>query len=279
MEPSKHISRLIEIMAALRTPKTGCPWDLEQDFSSIAPYTIEEAYEVADAIERGDMEDLRLELGDLLLQSVYHARMAEEAGHFDFGDVVEGITRKMIRRHPHVFGNEDVSASQYSASGMAKDTWEKIKAEEKREENERRIALGMPPKMKGASVLDDVATTLPALTTALKLQKKAGKSGFDWNNVAAVFEKIEEELSELRSEISNGNSEDIEDEIGDVLFSIANLARHLDIDPEKALKRTNRKFRKRFSHIEKGAQQSNRSVEQLGLEEMEAYWQEAKTVD
>lgn len=279
MQPSKDISRLIEIMAALRTPETGCPWDLEQDFSTIAPYTIEEAYEVADAIERGDMEDLRLELGDLLLQSVYHARLAEEQGAFNFSDVVEGITRKMIRRHPHVFGNDDVSAAQYSASGMAKGTWERIKSEEKQEEQERRKALGLPLKQVGKSILDDVPTTLPALSTALKLQKKAGKTGFDWNNVEAVLDKIAEELDELKSELANADQDRLEAEAGDLLFAIVNLARHLDIDPEAALRRTNRKFRDRFSYIEDKIQASGNELSDADLETMEHYWQAAKKTE
>ncbi|MEM9332849.1 MAG: MazG family protein, partial [Pseudomonadota bacterium] len=171
MTPSRDISTLLKIMAALRTPNTGCPWDLEQTFTTIAPYTIEEAYEVADAIERDDMEDLRLELGDLLLQSVYHAQIAQESGHFDFGDVVEGITAKMIRRHPHVFGTEDVTAEAFSSRSLEKGTWEKIKQEEKLEAAELRAAKGLPPKPTKASLLDDVPSTLPAMNSALKLQK------------------------------------------------------------------------------------------------------------
>ena len=180
--PGRDISALLDIMKALRTPVTGCPWDLEQDFKTIAPYTIEEACEVADAIDRNDMEDLRLELGDLLLQSVYHAQMASEAGYFDFGDVVEGITTKMIRRHPHVFGTDDVTAEEYSAKGMADGTWERIKAEEKAEAEAMRIAKGLPSKQLNKSLLDDIPGSLPALACAVKLQKKAGKVGFDWND-------------------------------------------------------------------------------------------------
>ena len=278
MKPSRDISRLIEIMAALRTPKTGCPWDLEQDFRSIAPYTIEEAYEVADAIERGDMDDLRLELGDLLLQSVYHARMAEEEGRFDFGDVVEGITAKMIRRHPHVFGDE--AGEQYSASGMAKGTWERIKAEEKAETAARREQMGLPPKAKGDSLLDDVPTALPGLTQAVKLQQKASKVGFDWNDPRAVLAKLREEADELEAELATDKPDvtAIGDELGDLLFVLANLARHLEIDPESALRRTNAKFRKRFGYIEKNIEKRcGKPLSDATLDEMEALWQEAKT--
>ena len=278
MKPSRDISRLIEIMAALRTPKTGCPWDLEQDFRSIAPYTIEEAYEVADAIERGDMDDLRLELGDLLLQSVYHARMAEEEGRFDFGDVVEGITAKMIRRHPHVFGDE--AGEQYSASGMAKGTWERIKAEEKAETAARREQMGLPPKAKGDSLLDDVPTALPGLTQAVKLQQKASRVGFDWNDPRAVLAKLREEADELEAELATDKPDvtAIGDELGDLLFVLANLARHLEIDPESALRRTNAKFRKRFGYIEKNIEKRcGKPLSEADLDEMEALWQEAKT--
>lgn len=276
MKPSKDIARLLEIMAALRTPVTGCPWDLEQDFKSIAPYTIEEAYEVADAIERGDMEDLRLELGDLLLQSVYHAQLAAEAGHFSFADVVEGITTKMIRRHPHVFGTEDVTAEAYSAAGMAKGTWERIKAEEKAEAIKLREAKGLPLKEKSVSLLTDVPNTLPAMTVAVKLQAKASKVGFDWNDPVAVLNKIREEIDELENELESADPERLKDEIGDVLFAMANLARHLDVDPESATRNTNRKFRERFSYIERNLKKQNRSIESASLEEMETLWQQAK---
>ena len=278
MKPSRDISRLIEIMAALRTPQTGCPWDLEQDFRTIAPYTIEEAYEVADAIERDDMDDLRLELGDLLLQSVYHARMAEEEGHFDFGDVVEGITAKMIRRHPHVFGDE--RGEQYSASGMAKGTWERIKAEEKAETAARREQMGLAPKTKGESLLDDVPAALPGLTQAVKLQQKASKVGFDWNDPRSVIAKLREETVELEAELASATPDlaAVEEELGDLLFVLANLARHLDIDPEAALRLTNAKFRRRFAYIEKNIEQrSGKPLPQANLDEMEALWQEAKT--
>ena len=277
MKPSRDISTLIEIMAALRTPVTGCPWDLEQDFKSIAPYTVEEAYEVADAIEREDMDDLRLELGDLLLQSVYHARMAEEQGSFDFGDVVHGICEKMIRRHPHVFGDEDNSAEQYSATGLAKETWERIKAEEKAERNARRTSLGLPPKEKGEGLLDDVPSALPGLTQAVKLQQKASKVGFDWNDPMAVLAKIREEAEEAEAEIASGNADGVRDEIGDLLFAVANLARHLDVDPEGALRSSNAKFRRRFAHIGKNIEaRTGKPLGTASLDEMEALWVEAK---
>ncbi len=276
MKPSRDISRLLEIMAALRTPVTGCPWDLEQDFRTIAPYTIEEAYEVADAIERNDMEDLRLELGDLLLQSVYHAQMASENGAFDFGDVVEGITQKMIRRHPHVFGDEDVSSREYSASGMAKGTWERIKAEEKTEYAQRRAEKGLPPKTQDLSLLADVPNALPALKTSVKLQQKASRVGFDWNDPLAVIEKIHEEISELKDEIRNGDKVSQTDELGDIIFALANLARHLDIDPEAALRGTNAKFRKRFRYIEENISAIGETMESASLEQMEELWKKAK---
>lgn len=276
MKPSRDINRLLEIMAALRTPGTGCPWDLEQDFKSIAPYTIEEAYEVADAIEREDLDDLRLELGDLLLQSVYHAQMASEEGAFDFGDVVEGITAKMIRRHPHVFGTEDVTAEQYSAAGMAKGTWERIKAEEKSEAAERRAAKGLPPKETDHSLLATVPGSLPGLTAAVKLQQKASKVGFDWNDPKAVLAKIREETDEFEQEMDSCNKERLTDELGDMLFALANLARHLDIDPEAAIRATNSKFRKRFAFIEQNIAASGETLESATLEQMESLWQKAK---
>ncbi|MEP4034795.1 nucleoside triphosphate pyrophosphohydrolase [Roseibium polysiphoniae] len=271
MTPSREISRLIEIMAALRTPVTGCPWDLEQDFSTIAPYTLEEAYEVAEAIRLNDMENLREELGDLLLQVVYHARMAEEDQQFDFADVVEGITNKMIRRHPHVFGDDEARSA-----GMAKGMWEKIKAEEKAERKARREALGLQEKKK--AYLDNVPAVFPALVEADKLQRRASKVGFDWGTAGPVLDKIREEIGELDDEISAGDVDKskIEGELGDVLFAVANLARHLEIDPESALKRTNDKFRKRFAAIETHAEQTGTTLDAMTLDEMEAAWQAAK---
>ncbi|MFD0918111.1 nucleoside triphosphate pyrophosphohydrolase [Pseudahrensia aquimaris] len=268
MKPSREISRLIEIMAALREPDTGCPWDIEQDFKSIAPYTIEEVYEVIDAIERDDRDDLREELGDLLLQVIYHSQMATEEGAFDFGDVVEGITTKMIRRHPHVFGSEEARSA-----GMAKGAWERIKAIEKAEQAERRAAMGLPPKGSGTSRLDDVPNVMPGLMVALKLQQKASKVGFDWNDPRAVLAKIREEIDEAEAELDAGDAEKLTDEIGDILFAVANLARHANIDPDQALRRSNAKFRKRFAHIENAL---GERLDEADLDEMEKYWVEAK---
>ncbi|WP_159585814.1 nucleoside triphosphate pyrophosphohydrolase [Chelativorans xinjiangense] len=267
MKPSKDISRLIEIMAALRDPETGCPWDVKQDFSTIAPYTIEEAYEVLDAIQRGDMHDLREELGDLLLQVVFHARMAEEAGTFDFGDVVEAITTKMIRRHPHVFGDEDAREA-----GMAKGMWERIKAEEKAERRAERNDAGD----ERAGYLDDVTVALPALTRALKLQEKAARVGFDWGAPRPILDKIEEEIGELREAMDEGRREAVAEEFGDLLFALVNLGRHMGLDPEAALRGTNEKFRHRFHAVERGLEADGKTLGAASLEEMEGLWQRAK---
>jgi len=271
MQPSKDISRLIEIMAALRAPVTGCPWDIEQNFETIAPYTIEEAYEVADAIARGDLDDLRLELGDLLLQVVYHAQMAEEAGEFSFGDVVEAITTKMIRRHPHVFGDDKARSA-----GMAKGMWEKIKAEEKAEKRKARLARGLDAEDHGSGFLDSVPVALPALTRALKLQERAARVGFDWGEARPILDKIEEEICELREAMDKADEAAIKDEFGDVLFALVNFGRHLKIDSEAALSGTNEKFRSRFHHVEDALNSSGRSLEAASLEEMEELWQLAK---
>ncbi|MDR6635954.1 ATP diphosphatase [Phyllobacterium sp. 1468] len=271
MKPSRDITRLLEIMAALRTPVTGCPWDLEQDFKSIAPYTLEEAFEVIDAIERNDIDDLREELGDLLLQVVFHARMAEELKAFDFGDVVQAITHKMIRRHPHVFGEEAARGA-----GMAKGMWDKIKAEEKAERRERRAALN-PGLAEADGFLDDIPHGFPALMRALKLQQKAAKVGFDWSEAAPILNKIEEEISELKEAIASGDRQDTEEEYGDLLFAMVNLGRHLRLEPESALRGTNEKFRKRFHYIERKLAEQQQSLDAATLEEMEALWQEAKT--
>ncbi|MEP0520685.1 MAG: nucleoside triphosphate pyrophosphohydrolase [Hyphomicrobiales bacterium] len=272
MEPSKDISRLLEIMARLRDPETGCPWDVEQDFASIAPYTIEEAYEVADAVERGDMVDLKEELGDLLLQPVYHAQMAAEAGHFKFEDVVLAVTKKLIRRHPHVFGDEEARQAT-----SAKGAWERIKAEEKAEKAHERQSRGLPSPQNG--VLSDVPGALPALTRAEKLQSKAASVGFDWPDRAPVIAKIEEEWAELSEEIEKSPDEtsaEIIDEFGDFLFSVVNLARHLGIDPEDALRGTNAKFVRRFEYIESELAEENRKVEDASLNKMENIWRNAK---
>jgi len=273
MKPSRDISRLIEIMAALRDPKTGCPWDVEQNFETIAPYTIEEAYEVADAIARGDMDDLREELGDLLLQVVYHAQMADEAQQFTFGDVVQAITEKMIRRHPHVFGDEEARNA-----GMAKGMWEKIKAEEKAVKREARIARGLDPEDHGKGFLDGVPVALPALTRALKLQEKAARVGFDWAEAEPILDKIEEEIGELRDAMASADRASMKDEFGDVLFALVNLGRHLKIDAEAALSGTNEKFRSRFHHVERALDASGRTLDASSLDEMEELWQQAKKV-
>ena len=273
MEPSKDISRLIEIMAALRDPETGCPWDVKQDFQSIKPYTIEEAYEVADAIERNDLDDLSDELGDLLLQVVFHARMAEEAGAFDFGDVVHAITRKMIRRHPHVFEN----AAADTPEGV-KIQWEEIKKIEKAERAERRRRHGKSDD-EPMGLLDGVPRALPALTEAVKLQQKAARVGFDWSEAAPVLAKIEEELAELRGALEQNDKSKVRDEFGDLVFALVNLGRHVEEDPEMALRGTNAKFRKRFAHIEKSLSENGESLEQATLERMETLWSDAKTLD
>ncbi|MDP3895293.1 MAG: nucleoside triphosphate pyrophosphohydrolase [Mesorhizobium sp.] len=271
MQPSKDLARLIEIMAALRTPGTGCPWDLEQDFASIAPYTIEEAYEVSDAIARGDLTDLRDELGDQLLQVVFHSRMAEEKGEFAFGDVVNAITTKMIRRHPHVFGDAEARAA-----GSAKGQWNRIKAEEKAARRAERVARGLDPEDYGKGFLDGVPVALPALTRALKLQQKAAEVGFDWSEAGPVLDKIEEELKELREAVDLGARDAVADEFGDVLFSLVNLARFLDVDPEASLAGTNEKFRTRFHYVERELGRSGTALKDAPLDDMEALWQEAK---
>jgi nucleoside triphosphate diphosphatase len=268
MTPSRDISRLIEIMAQLRTPVTGCPWDLEQNFGTIAPYTIEEAFEVADAIARGDFEDLKDEVGDLLLQVVYHARMAEEQGSFDFGDVVEAITRKMIRRHPHVFADE---AGNIAPAGV-KSAWERIKAEEKAERAARRSSDETPP----GPLLSGVKIGQPALTRALELQRKAGSVGFDWNDPRAVLKKIREEADEIEAALDTADHNELASETGDLLFAVVNLARHVGANPEMALRGANAKFERRFAHIERVLTSKGRSLQDASLDEMDALWNEAK---
>jgi ATP diphosphatase len=273
MEPSRDIKRLLEIMAALRTPETGCPWDIEQTFETIVPYTLEEAYEVADAIERGDFADLRDELGDLLLQVVFHARMAEEAGRFDFGGVVEAITTKLIRRHPHVFAD----ARELSPDEV-KSLWGRIKAEERLQRSQARAAAGQEPGGR-LSALSGVPAALPALTRALKLQEKAGKVGFDWNDARAVLAKLREEMDEIEAEIVAGDRHKVAGEVGDLLFAVANLARHLSVDPEGALRGANAKFERRFGHIETRLAADGRAPEEASLEDMETLWNEAKRLE
>jgi len=254
MDASSEMNRLIGIMARLRDPQSGCPWDREQSFRTIAPYTIEEAYEVAEAAEAGDAPALKDELGDLLFQTVFHARMAEEAGLFAFADVAQAISDKMIRRHPHVFGDTDIADAD--AQTLA---WEETKAKE-------RSSRG------AASVLDGVGVGLPALTRAEKLQKRAARVGFDWPEAASVFDKIEEELGELRAELPAADPARLEDEIGDVLFAVVNLARHLKVDPEQALRMASRKFERRFRAMETGSA----PLEKLSLDQLEAEWQRVK---
>ncbi|MCP4383200.1 MAG: nucleoside triphosphate pyrophosphohydrolase [Hyphomicrobiales bacterium] len=271
MKPGRNIERLIKIMAALRDPETGCAWDKEQTFATIAPYTIEEAHEVADAAARDDMGDLCDELGDLLLQVVFHARMAEEVGAFSFPDVVEAITTKMIRRHPHVFGDEDARAS-----GAAKGMWERIKAEEKRERALRRGGDEERP----SGVLDDVGNGLPPLLRAVKLQEKASTVGFDWDDPLTVLAKLREEIREVEDELEAGAGPDrVADEIGDLLFAVANLARHLAIDPAQALTGANAKFTRRFAAIEKELRAQGRKPIEVDLAEMETLWQASKVAE
>jgi len=287
-----RIAELLDIMRALRTPGSGCPWDLEQTFATIAPYTIEEAYEVADAIAREDRAALKEELGDLLLQVVYHARMAEEEGAFAFADVVDAIATKMIRRHPHVFG----TAAQ-RAAGAAPGFWERIKAEERAAGSRMAGDVvpptpnpsphfgGAPPARRGGEqvgVLAGVPVALPALTRAVKLQGKAARVGFDWPSLAPVFDKLKEELAELEAAVAaggatkDGKGETIEEEFGDLLFVIANVARHLQIDPEGALRAANQKFVRRFGAIERKLAEQGRTPAQSTLAEMDRLWDEAK---
>ena len=264
-DDANPMERLLAIMACLRDPDRGCPWDIEQNFESIAPYTIEEAYEVADAIARADLVSLKDELGDLLLQVVYHSRMAEEAGHFDFPGVADAIAEKMLRRHPHVFGDARVDDAESQTRH-----WEDLKAEERAEA--ARALAGEP-----GSVLDGVPQALPALMRAEKLQKRAARVGFDWPEAAQVFAKIAEEIDEIKAELDTPNGQDrLESEIGDLLFAVANLARHLKVDPEVALRSTNRKFERRFRRVEDtfGA-----DIAETTLEEMERAWQAAKSED
>lgn len=258
----RPIDRLLAIMARLRDPAAGCPWDIEQTYATIAPYTVEEAYEVADAIERGDLADLKEELGDLLLQVVFHARMAEEDGLFDFDDVANAINDKMVRRHPHVFGEET-----YASLAHQKEGWEALKAAER------------AGKGRQASLLDDVPVGLPALTRAVKLSKRAARVGFVWPTVEDVTKKLHEEVAELEAEIAAGDLEKARQELGDVLFVVANIARHLDIDPEDALRYTNAKFTRRFSHIEARLAERGKRPEQSDLAEMDALWEEVKAAE
>ncbi len=268
--PSRDIESLLAIMEDLRDRQTGCPWDIEQTFETIAPYTIEEASEVADAIARKDMLDLKDELGDLLLQVVFHARMAEEQDLFSFGDVVQAITTKMIRRHPHVFGDK-LGRNQDEVNTA----WEAIKREEKAERSAARKAMDLPPD-DAKSVLDGVGATLPALARAVKLQSKASSVGFDWNDARQVLAKIREECDELEQELDGGSAEAIQGEMGDLLFAVANLARHARVDAEAALRATNEKFRRRFAFIETSLAAAGKHPADVSLEEMDGLWNLAK---
>lgn len=279
------LDKLLQVMAALRTPVSGCPWDLEQTFETIAPYTIEEAYEVADAIARNDYDDLKDELGDLLLQVVYHARIAEEQQRFAFGDVADAIVAKMIRRHPHVFGDDAARAQ-----GVPPGFWDRIKAQEKADKQNN---MGAGPKDGPDRTLADIPVGLPALTRAIKLQGKAAKVGFDWPSLAPVFEKMREELGELEAALTSRQTmandvqhqdpptsepcaDEIEEEFGDLLFVMANVARHLKLDPEAALRRANHKFVTRFAYIEDQLHADGRGPMQSTLAEMDQLWDEAK---
>ncbi len=257
----RPIDRLLAIMAALRTPETGCAWDLEQSFATIAPYTVEEAYEVADAIERGDLTDLREELGDLLFQVVFHSRMAQEQGAFGFDDVAQAIVDKMIRRHPHVFGEAGERSSHEQIQA-----WEVMKAGER------------AAKAK-TGVLADVPAGLPGLTRAVKLTKRAAGVGFDWPTPAKVIEKLHEELDELRVEIEAGDRDKMREEMGDLLFVVANLARKLDIEPEDAIRAANAKFARRFAFIEARLADDGRTPDQSDLAEMDGLWNDAKAAE
>jgi MazG family protein len=261
-ESLRPIDRLLAVMALLRDPQDGCPWDRAQTFATIAPYTVEEAYEVADAIERGDLADLKEELGDLLLQVVFHARMAEEAGAFGFEDVAQAISDKMLRRHPHVFGEQ-----AYGSIAEQKADWETLKAEERGRKGRDR------------SLLDDVPVGLPALTRAMKLSKRAARVGFVWPSIKEVMEKLHEEVGELERELEAGDVEKAGQELGDVLFVVANLARTLDVDAEHSLRYANAKFSRRFQYIEDKLRERGTTPEQSDLAEMDALWDEAKAAE
>jgi MazG family protein len=261
------ITHLLAIMAQLRDKEKGCPWDVEQDFASIAPCTIEEAYEVVDAIERKDMNDLKEELGDLLLQVVFHAQMAKEAGLFDFDDVVKTVSEKLVRRHPHVFGDASIETSEAQIA-----SWEAIKAEEKRSKQG-----GLDPAK--ASLLDDVPVSLPALVRAQKIQKKASKAGFDWPEVGPVFAKLAEEIEELKQAVAGGGESAILNEIGDVLFATVNIANHLKADPDAALRGTIAKFQRRFRAMEHMLAERQAEFRDMSLQQLDELWDQAKLME
>ena len=264
--PNRGIDRLLDVMARLRDPDAGCPWDIAQTFATIAPYTIEEAYEVAEAIRNADMDALQEELGDLLLQVVYHAQMAQEGGAFDFDSVAHGIADKMVRRHPHVFGAAEVRDSE----GQRRD-WEQHKAAERAR---KAAQAGRAP-----SALDDVALGFPALTRAEKLQKRAARDGFDWDNPDQVLAKVDEELAEVRAELSDADAARLHDEVGDLLFTVANLARKLDLDPEAALRDTNAKFERRYRGVEARLDARGHSARDCDLDTLEDHWRAVKAAE
>jgi MazG family protein len=258
---TRPIDRLLEVMRRLRDPERGCPWDVEQTFATIAPYTIEEAYEVADAIERGDLDELKVELGDLLFQVVFHAEMAEEQGLFSFEDVAEAMADKLVRRHPHVFGERDGRSA-----GEQTVAWEAMKAAERKAKAQ-------------TGVLDDVPVGLPALTRAVKLTRRAARVGFDWPELSQVLAKAREEIAELEAEIAAGDLDKAREELGDFLFVVANLARKLDVEPEDALRAANAKFVRRFRYVEQRLADQGRGPEQSTLEEMDRLWDEVRAAD
>ncbi|MCE5363141.1 nucleoside triphosphate pyrophosphohydrolase [Pseudomonas anguilliseptica] len=268
-----QLDDLLHLMARLRDPQHGCPWDLKQNYTTIVPHTIEEAYEVADAIERGDFDHLPGELGDLLFQVVYYSQLAREEGRFEFAQVVDGITRKLIRRHPHVFPDGDLYGAVDVAKleeAAVKQRWEEIKAEERAEK------ATAPEQL---SLLDDVPTALPSLSRAIKLQKRAAQVGFDWPEALPVVDKVREELDEVLEAMSENDPEAIGEEIGDLLFVVSNLARHLKVDPETALRAANAKFERRFRFIEQALREAGRSMEDCALDELDALWGEAKKLE
>jgi len=265
-----NLEDLLNLMARLRDPQYGCPWDVKQTYASIVPHTLEEAYEVADAIERGDFDHLKGELGDLLFQVVYYSQLAREEGRFEFDAVVDGITRKLIRRHPHVFPTGDLYAPLETPrldEAQVKQRWEEIKAEERAEKSHEPEQL---------SLLDDVPGALPALSRAAKLQGRAARVGFDWPDALPVIDKVREELDEVLEAMAENDSAAIADEVGDLLFSVVNLARKLKVDPETALRSANGKFDRRFRFVEQALRQTHRPIEDCTLEEMDALWGEAK---
>jgi ATP diphosphatase len=257
----KNTQRLLEIMAQLRHPETGCSWDLKQDFSSLIPYTIEEAYEVADAIERNDLDDLKSELGDLLLQVIFHSRIAEEKGIFDFEQVSEAICQKLVRRHPHVF-----SGKKFASDDERKQAWEAAKAEERKAKT----------TAENKSILDGIANNLPALIQCEKLLYRAASHGFDWPETLPVFDKVQEELDEVKEAWESEDQAHIQEEIGDLLLVVVNLARHLKVNPETALKESNKKFIQRFQYIERRVLENGWELDKCTLDELDAYWDEAK---